>query len=213
MVLSIQFSMDFSLPSLQSVYLMLASAKVETHSHLLSPDSSRSTVMVPAFADVLRNKPRLHIIHEYEGPDIQAPDIFDRLDRLLGHTSKNVRSLRHGSEELLHVRIAPMLVEASDQAVTAGEAKDATHSIMRPYTSRNGDSRSKRYVAKSHTSLQDLVDFRGLAVPFAVLEGMREAEGASEEAWRGRDVAVGDKGWKVLFDWVAEQGASGMDTA
>lgn len=129
--------------------------------------------------------------------------LFTRLDAVQGGETciGRVSSICHGETELLYARFYTPWTEDGDDLYNPCEWHI---SVDRRYVTDLGDNniRVHRFFRRQETAeWRAYTDFEGLAVPLALIERMREVEGASEEEWQARGVQVGEVAWRVLLDW------------
>lgn len=117
-----------------------------------------------------------------------------------------IRSLRHGGQELFHIRTHTYSVEIADPSdeERAGAREDTgfSHNIFAShYEHADGTKHSKYYETGDELEWQDSTHFDGHVVPLEIIRQMRKAAGAKAGDWEGRGVEVGEAAWKVLTTW------------
>jgi hypothetical protein len=117
-----------------------------------------------------------------------------------------IRSLRHGGQELFHIRTHTYSVEISDPSdeQRAGAREDTEFSddiFTSHYEDEDGTKHSKYYDTGYELEWQDSTHFDGHVVPLEIIRQMRKAAGVKAGDWEGRGVEVGEAAWKVLTTW------------
>ena len=116
-----------------------------------------------------------------------------------------VRSLRHGTEEMLHARILTDYIEIQDFQCFPDAHEDSRTIRHLDYTATGGSTRVKRFEKEMSLAWQDYTDFDGHMVPLDIIKKMKQVERPKAGAWEGRGVEVSAKTWKVLTDWRDEK--------
>lgn len=160
--------------------------------------------MISKFGENLLNAPKLRIIHPARKLVKKGAELFEYLDELESKATHPgiIRSFRHGNDELLHARFFTRYIESpspSDQSSTSGGSRSKLTSVA--YVTDDGLERSRRYTRAQEDSWIDYTDYKSRRVPLEIIQKMRLAEGVGLGQWEGRQIEVGDAGWKVLTDW------------
>lgn len=163
--------------------------------------------MTPLFARQVRDTPKLTVLNSIAKVDTNAWDLFDRLDEIeaKGVFTGHVRSLHHGQQQLLHVRLLTRFARHSDVpwslAPTIFPHGPNTRQYRLNYTSSNGSPRAVILYRQDIASWWEYTEYQGFMVPAEIIWRMKMADGAGETDWQGRRIEVGDAGWRVLQEW------------
>lgn len=188
--------------------------------------------MFPWYAAQLRAFESLrytHVLHD--SVDCSDLNLFARLDTIeeSGDLTGQITSLRNGSEEVLLVRIFQDCIETGDEKYTYsdlganddGDDKDSPSGgsptpeipsyqfAQKWYTALDGSRRRRSFARLSVPIWQTYTDYGGLVVPLAIINSMKEENGADVD-YELRGVSVSASAWGILQAWYATARAEAL---
>lgn len=135
--------------------------------------------------------------------------------------SAKIHSIRHGTEELLHVRLllqqvrydisvsydddGPLMrnVDYSVKPLTPLAQVDQVGYVMSSAGDCHHNSFGQYARPTGESAYQSFSNYNNIVVPMEVIERMKAAEGIhGPEYWERRGVEVGKESWGVLTAWV-----------